>query len=330
MSENAAILILTQNTIERKIYLKTTLYFLFKNFNNNYKYPIIILHEGDYMERDKIEIISGIRGNCKDLIKFKEIDKNDFEIPQHIDNNKLERVVNTKIVPYWRNIKYRLMCNFWIKHFTKYTENYDYIMRLDDDSIIEEPIMIDLFKLLKEKNNIYMSNIIHIDCGICNFEMKELFEKIIPNIDKNKLDKLFIKADINNTKEMYKKIKELYYIINDKEYDKEGSKEKITINMPKMFYNNFFITDVNFWKRKEVIDIINKIDNSGNIFYYRYGDAPIQTLIVSLLESEKIATVIFRYSKKLQRECFIDLDNNIHSYMPNDYEHSSSIFNDVK
>ena len=43
MTINAAILILTQNTIERKVYLKTSLYFLFKNFNHIYKYPIIIL-----------------------------------------------------------------------------------------------------------------------------------------------------------------------------------------------------------------------------------------------------------------------------------------------
>tara|TARA_Y100000389_G_scaffold179671_1_gene193936 strand:+ start:4036 stop:5013 length:978 start_codon:yes stop_codon:yes gene_type:complete len=321
MLENAAIFILTQNTIERKVYLKTTLYFLFKNFNNKYRYPIIILHEGDYTERDKIEIITGIRGNCKELINFKKIDKTDFEIPAHIDKEKLEKTINTQIVPYWRNKKYRLMCNFWIKHFVKYSENYDYIMRLDDDSIIEEPITTDLFKLLKENNNVYMSNIIHIDCGICNFEMKELFQKIIPNIDNEKLDKLFVKADINNKQPIYEKIKELYKLVNNKEYDKDN----IVINMPIMYYNNFFITDINFWKREDVLKIIDDIDKSGNIFYYRYGDAPLQTLIVSLLESDKITRTIFKYSKKLQRECFIDLNNNIHSYMPDDYNHSSCI-----
>jgi hypothetical protein len=33
MTIKAAIFILTQNTTERKVYLKTSLYFLFKNFN---------------------------------------------------------------------------------------------------------------------------------------------------------------------------------------------------------------------------------------------------------------------------------------------------------
>ncbi len=323
MSEKAAILILTQNTIERKVYLKTTLYFLFKNFNNKYRYPIIILHEGDYNERDKIEIVTGIRGECKELIKFKEIDKNDFEIPEHIDKDKLNKSVNTQIVPYWRNKKYRSMCYFWIKHFIKYCDGYDYIMRLDDDSIIEEPITSDLFKLLNDNNNVYMSNIIHIDCGICNFEMKELFKKIIPNINNEKLDKLFVKAEISNKQPIYNKLKELYHIVNNIEYDNDN----FTINMPLMYYNNFFITNTNFWKRDDVLKIIDEIDKSGNIFYYRYGDAPLQTLIVSLLEPEKITRTVFKYSKKLQRECFIDLNNNIHSYMPDNYNHSSCIIN---
>ena len=97
--------------------------------------------------------------------------------------------------------------------------------------------------------------------------------------------------------------------------------------MPLMYYNNFFITNTNFWKRDDVLKIIDEIDKSGNIFYYRYGDAPLQTLIVSLLEPEKITRTVFKYSKKLQRECFIDLNNNIHSYMPDNYNHSSCIIN---
>ena len=52
----SAILILTQNTIERKIYLKTSLYFLFRNFNARFKYPVIILHEGDYDNNSMNEI----------------------------------------------------------------------------------------------------------------------------------------------------------------------------------------------------------------------------------------------------------------------------------
>lgn len=321
------ILILTQNTIERKVYLKTSLYFLFKNFNQKFKYPIKILHEGDYRERDKIEILKGIRGQeFKNLIEFKEIDKTDFEIPVHIDKNKLKQCINTQIVPYWRNTKYRLMCYFWIKNFIKYCDDYDYVMRLDDDSIIEEPINIDLFNVLEENNHIYLSNIVHVDCGICNYDMKNIIKKIFPNKE-NQIEKLFVKANINKeNSNIYNDFTNLYKIINNKDYNNDI----IDIDMPIMYYNNFFVSDVNFWKREDVKDAIDKIDKTGNIFYYRYGDAPIQTILISLFEPEKISRTVFKYSKKLQRECFIDLNNNIHSFMPNEYNNSSCILNNKK
>ena len=96
--------------------------------------------------------------------------------------------------------------------------------------------------------------------------------------------------------------------------------------MPIMYYNNFFITNTSFWKRNDVKDTINHINKSGNIFYYRYGDAPLQTIIISLFESDKIVRTVFKYSKRMQRECFIDLNNNINQYMPKDYINSTCIF----
>ena len=168
----AAIFILTQNTIERKVYLKTSLYFLFKNFNAKYKYPVIILHEGDYNEEAKNEIIMGVRCDYRYLVQFKQIDDEDFCIPSHIDIDKMNSIIDLQVVPYWRNQKYRSMCYFWLKNFYKYTKNYDYVMRIDDDSIIEEQIKYDLFELMRDKDYIYISNIIHLDCSLCNYGMK--------------------------------------------------------------------------------------------------------------------------------------------------------------
>ena len=93
-----AIFILTQNTTERKVYLKTSLYFLFKNFNAKYKYPVIILHEGDYTEDAKKEIIAGIRGECRNLLKFQQIDDEDIRIPSHIDIDKMGYLIGNEIL----------------------------------------------------------------------------------------------------------------------------------------------------------------------------------------------------------------------------------------
>jgi len=247
------------------------------------------------------------------------LDKSDFEVPSHIDINKVNKLIDLQPVPYWRNLKYRLMCYFWIKNFWKYTEGFDYVMRLDDDSFIEETIVDDLFNICLTKNLVYISNFIHIDCGLCNYNMKEFFQKEFPN--NQQLDGCFVKSNLNESTPIFNNFKTMYEIMFSKKYDKSD----VDLNMPIMYYNNFFITSTAFWKQSIVQNLIQKIDDDGGIFYYRYGDAPLQTLIVTMLASSQISKVKFKYSKRLQREVFIDNENNFHSYMPSTYNKSSCI-----
>jgi alpha 1,2-mannosyltransferase len=317
----AAIFILTQNTIERKVYLKTSLYFLFKNFNAKYKYPVIILHEGDYNEKVKNEIIMGVRSDYRYLVQFKQIDEDDFCIPSHIDIDKMNSIIDLQVVPYWRNQKYRSMCYFWLKNFYKYTKNYDYVMRIDDDSIIEEQIVYDLFELMRDKDFIYLSNIIHLDCSLCNYGMKEFFLKHYEN-KKDKINELFMDHKLCNDNGYFENFKKFYKKINNEE---EYNGNSVELSMPFMYYNNFNIINVNIWNMPEIQDIVNKIDEQGYIFYCRWGDAPLQTIILSLYDSDRITKVNFKYSKRLQREVFIDDKGSLHSFMPNDYDNNSCV-----
>jgi alpha 1,2-mannosyltransferase len=321
----AGIFILTQNTIERRVYLKTSLYFLFKNFNSKYKYPVIILHEGDYDDKSQEEIIKSVREEGRYLIKFQSIDVNDFSIPTHIDMEKMQQCIDLQPVPYWRNAKYRSMCYFWIKNFLKYAKDYDYIMRIDDDSFIEEPIVKDLFQLMEEKGLNYMSNIIHIDCSMCNFEMKDFFSKHYPD-KSDKIKEIFVDHKLDATSPYFENFKKMYKIIKEKDLDKS----EIEMSMPIMYYNNFFITKTSVWNDDRVKNIIDEIDKCGNIFYYRWGDAPLQTIIVTLLDHTKISKFDFKYSKRLQRECFKDGNGNVHSFMPKTYDNNSCITKNKK
>ena len=320
--KKCGIFILTQNTIERKLYLKTCLYFLYKNFNHFYNYPVIILHDGDYDNESQEEIKACIRLNHRDTLSFYCIDKNDFNLPVSVDEKKLKEIIELNPVPYWRNIKYRLMCRWWLFHFFKYTQDYDYIMRIDDDSIIEEVINTNLFKLMEEKKLVYISNILHADCGICCYDMKNVFKKILKNtIDYKKLDALFTEVTIDDKNNYFNNFCKLYKLVNNKEYDKKT----LLVSMPIMYYNNFMITDVSFWNRPDVKKILKEVDETDYIFYYRYGDAPIQTLITNLLEPTKVERHIFKYSKRLQREAHRDDKNVLHSFFPNDYKHTSCL-----
>lgn len=322
---SAAIYILTQNNLERKIYLKTTLYFLFKNFNSKYKYPVIILHEGDYDKDSKNEILTSIRVECVNLVSFCELDKEDFQIPKHIDIDKMNKLIDNNPVPYWRNVKYRIMCNFWINHFFKYCNKYEYIMRLDDDSIIEEPINTDLFKLMKEKDFNYISNILHVDCGICNYEMKEFFSNIIPD-KKELISKNFANITININDGKFENIKKFHELLKGEIY----TKDSIEVSMPIMYYNNFFITKKSIWNDSNIKNIINEINKKGYVFYCRWGDAPIHTMLMKLYDNTKIGKCDFKYSKRLQRESFKDNNGEYHRYMPELYANNSCISKNIK
>lgn len=327
---NAAICYLTQNTEVRKTYLKTSLYFLFKHFNAKYKYPVIIFHEGDFDSDAQEEIIAGIRSSCRDLVSFQALHPNDFTLPAHINSTKLKQILAIKPppTPYWRNEKYRLMCRWWLMEFMKYVTDYEYVMRLDDDSIIEEPIKEDLFLWMKTNDLNYSSNFLHTDCGICCYGMKAFFEKHFPD-KKDTLSEMFVGQEIPMRSVQLNPFRTVLSLTQDPLPD---IREKETIWMPVMYYNNFFITKTAFWQTPQVKDILHKIDQDGSIFYFRWGDAPLQSLIVMMLSpADKISKASFAYSKRLQRESFKGDDGgHIHSYMPDSYEKTSCMVEDKK
>ena len=47
------------------------------------------------------------------------------------------------------------MCRFWSKEIYNYVKEYEYIMRLDDDGIIDQPIDYDIFQFMKTHNYSY-------------------------------------------------------------------------------------------------------------------------------------------------------------------------------
>ena len=198
-------------------------------------------------------------------------------------------------------------------------------MRIDDDSIIEEQIKYDLFELMRDKDYIYLSNIIHLDCSLCNYGMKEFFLKHYQD-KKDKINELFMDYKLINDNKYFENFKKLYKQINDEEYNGDS----VELSMPFMYYNNFNIINVDIWNTPEIQDIVNKIDEQGYIFYCRWGDAPLQTVILSLYDSDRITKVNFKYSKRLQREAFKDDKGTLHSFMPNDYDNNSCVVQTIK
>lgn len=321
MSINAAIFILTQNNVLRRTHLKTCLYFLCKNFLENHKYPVVIFHEGDYDVRSQEEIFKSVRVSCRSLITFRKLDKDDFAVPDFIDKKKLQASVDLKCTPYWRSIGYRNMCRWWIVHMPRYAKSYDYVMRIDDDLYIEDPINEDIIAMAASSNQVYISNMIHVDCPVCCYGFKELLCEALPEKSKV-IEGLFQKQEAPWAAHQLASLRSLLSII--KPEMKIG--ETTELWSPVMNYNNFHITKSEFWQQPEVQRLVDIIDRSGYIYYFRLGDSPIQSAITMLLAApNELGRVKFRYSKRLQREAHEGDDGCLHSYMPPTYKHTSDI-----
>jgi hypothetical protein len=326
---NGVIFYLTQNTEVRRTYLKTSLYFLFRHFNDAYGYPVVILHEGDYDLKAQEDVLMSIRESRRSLVNFQTLDPADFQLPPHLEAERIKNIIALKPVPYWRSDKYRMMCRWWIKGFVKYATGYDYVMRLDDDSFIEEPIQKEMFQYMEQTGMAYASNLIHTDCAMCCYGMREFFEPYFrANSRGALLDQLFMETKIPMRTFQSHAFRGVLSLNGKTDMSAIGN--ELTAWSPIIYYNNFFIMDMRVWRQENVQAMVEAIDRNGSIFYYRWGDAPLQTILMSLFAGpDKIERFNFRYSKRMQREAFKGDDGNLHCYMPRHYNESSCITDSI-
>ncbi|KAK6513998.1 hypothetical protein TWF506_008428 [Arthrobotrys conoides] len=52
------------------------------------------------------------------------------------------------------------------------------------------------------------------------------------------------------------------------------------------FWSNFEIADMDFWRSKKYEDFFNHLDRAGGFFYERWGDAPVHSVALGLMEDK--------------------------------------------
>ena len=103
---------------------------LYNNFIKTFKYDVIIVHEGNINTKHQ----------------------------QYIQSKSFPKLIFLNISNLWNKLEgsgYRKMCRFWSKEIYDYVKEYEYIMRLDDDGIIDELINYDIFQYMKTHNYSY-------------------------------------------------------------------------------------------------------------------------------------------------------------------------------
>lgn len=296
--DNACIFLISA----RKTLLKTCLSLLDNNYNNQFNYPILIFYHGT--KYDDIEFrksIESINPNTK--YSFHKIKA---KIPKHLKekdmfwnlpNNGYAKKFGKKRLGY-------LHANYFWNNFMNFNElkDYDYMMRIDDDSWFKKPINFDMFEELDKSNKL---------CG-CAYTWNHVHHRVLEtrhnfyNWIKNYVTKY--KIDIKN--------KELQKYLN------EGEKHVIDkIKCNKNFHSmKYLCGNCNIYNRKmfetqEWKQYLEEFNKLAGGYRYRWGDCELISMFYYLYIDTDFLDLDLKnkglYHNQINNKCILIQDKDL-------------------
>ncbi len=243
----AAIVYLVRSKPEDISDLKRSLSLLDVNFNNRFNYPVIIFHE-DINE----VLMEKIHTATHSTLRFEKVI---FEIPDFLKKDEIPEIIFVDGFVF--SMGYRHMCRFFSGtiFYHPALKDYDYYWRLDTDSFLLDKINYDVFLFMQERNLEY--GYIHIDKEELG-AIQGLWNTTKKYIESNNIKPKFLHKFMSNG-------------VWDRSY----------------YYTNFEISKLDYWRSDEFMNFFNYLDRSGGIYKYRWGDAVIHLLAVSMFVSEE-------------------------------------------
>ncbi|UJR24638.1 hypothetical protein I4U23_006012 [Adineta vaga] len=230
-------------------YLIQRLELLDIRLSDNFKTPLLIMHNNHLHESDLLYINKTIKRE----MMYLDISPVFTLFPTNFDSCRTKSSWSRR--GKWN---YHLMIRFWFKilfelpHF----KQYDYIMRLDDDSQILGP-WINVFNEMRSKNAVYFANDKDVD-----------LEKSLPGL--MKLQYTTFKYIILNN-----------ITVKQPEMIRNGFGEDYIRN----YFNNFEVMKLEFFRRSDVRQWIDEVDQTHGILKYRWGDATLRYITLAMFSS---------------------------------------------
>lgn len=242
---NAAIVILTRGYSQKEWYgnLLQRNAHIYEHFNKRLKqqYPVVIFHEGNISLDDQKFIIEN--GKNSD-VRFVNVSRH-FHWPSYCDT----RLVKDSGF----HLGYRVMCAFNSVHIWNYCGEFDYIFRIDEDTLIGE-LNYDIFEYMESNNLDYMAG------RFCE-ETHALTNTTIPSFAESILSGKWHSEDYDQT--------ELW--------------------VP---YTNLYIAKTQLFLRNEVQSFLHKLIENPDFYYNRWGDHVVSGIVLKAFSSkEKVQTI---------------------------------------
>ncbi|EDO15353.1 hypothetical protein Kpol_457p4 [Vanderwaltozyma polyspora DSM 70294] len=248
--ENAVLVTLCRNS--DLLNLQKTIRDIEDRFNHRYHYDWVFLNEVEFSDEFK-RVTSAL---CSGKTKYGLIPEEQWSEPDYIDVEKFEKIRDEMFdneVLYGESIPYRHMCRYQAGFFWQHPllDEYDYYWRVDSDVNIFCNIPYDIFKFMRVNQKKY---------GFI-LSLTE-YETTIPTLWKH------VKGFLDEHPE---------YINDNNLIDFISDDDGETFNGCH-FWSNFEVADLNFFRSQAYQDFFEYLDNTGNFFYERWGDAPIHSI----------------------------------------------------
>lgn len=250
MNNKNAVVYLLNNNEKDKNNFRSSIGLLVKNYLNKFPCDVICFHEKDF-DKNEIKLI---KDNVKINIIFEEIE---FNLPNYNQEilNQIPEYFPHPDFPECQgfSLGYRHMCRFFAGEVfkQKVLEKYEYIWRLDTDSFILEEISNSVF--IKMKDN---------DCDYGYINIQNDHEGVIKNL--------------------WDTCYEYFKSVGDFKHFFETDKDK---HFRKVYYTNFEIFNMSWFKSDEYQSFYKFIDESAGIYKYRWGDHILRYIALNCLSS---------------------------------------------
>lgn len=261
--ENATLFTLCRNS---ELYeMLDSIHQLEARFNNEYHYDWVFLNEEPFSE-EFIELTSNM---VSGRARYGLIPKAHWSYPAFIDQQKAKEIRESRkwsLITYGSSESYRHMCRFNSLFFYKHPimDEYQYYWRVEPHvkfhCDIEDP-----FKFLRENKKKYGFTI----------SMREL-----PNT---------IESLWETTRLYFKSLAKNYFDVSNNNLlkfisDDDGESYNLC-----HYWTNFEVANLDIYRNELYEGYVQHLDKAGGFFYERWGDAPIHSIIFSLiLEKEDI------------------------------------------
>ncbi len=221
--------------------------YLLQDYPNNLdNVDVFLFHTGEFHFTDAIVLESLLLETTNypvGIVKLVNLNNTPYwRLPHNVRNDNATEWLVADIFP----IGYRHMCRFFaitIWDFFQQLGTYDYILRLDEDSLILSPITYNIFDFMKDRGYIY-------GFRMCSYELTH--HKFVPQWWERWHSKIQHKA----------------------------KRWPLDWNLCGI-YDNFFVASTSFFQSKPVQAFLKQeIDQRGFIYRLRYGDLLVHSLAV--------------------------------------------------